>query len=100
MFAVVKLLGSRSLPWLVRALLDFLSQKISVMEPRIQEMRDSMPKAIAIPSHDWGGEGCLRNFSEQLQWAGSYDGLLDMLQGLKEIGSLIFWMSLLDTVMV
>jgi cytoplasmic FMR1 interacting protein len=44
--------------------------------------------------------GCLRNFSEQLQWAGSYDGLLDVLQGLKEIGSLIFWMSLLDTVMV
>jgi len=28
MFAVVKLLGSRSLPWLVRALLDFLSQKV------------------------------------------------------------------------
>jgi len=99
MFAVVKLLGSRSLPWLVRALLDFLSQKISVMEPRIEEMRNSMPKAIAIPSHDWGVEGCLRNFSEQLQWAGSYDGLLDVLQGLKEIGSLIFWMSLLDTVM-
>lgn len=28
MLAVVKLLGSRSLPWLVRALLDFLSQKV------------------------------------------------------------------------
>lgn len=34
-------------------------QQISVMEPRIQEMRDSMPKAIAIPSHDWGVEGLL-----------------------------------------
>ena len=29
MFALVKLLGSRSLPWLVRALLDNLSQKVS-----------------------------------------------------------------------
>lgn len=28
MLALVKLLGSRSLPWLVRALLDFLSQKV------------------------------------------------------------------------
>jgi hypothetical protein len=34
-------------------------QQISVMEPRIEEMRNSMPKAIAIPSHDWGVEGLL-----------------------------------------
>jgi hypothetical protein len=30
------------------------------MEPGIEELRNSMPKAIAIPSHDWGVEG---NFS-------------------------------------
>lgn len=33
MFAVVKLLGSRSLPWLVRALLDYLSQKVNCIDP-------------------------------------------------------------------
>lgn len=99
MFALVKLLGSRSLPWLVRALLDNLSQKVANMEPGIEELRKSMPKAIAIPSHDWGVEGCLRNFSEQLQWASAYDGFNEMLQNLKEIGSLVFWMSLLDTAM-
>jgi hypothetical protein len=33
MFALVKLLGSRSLPWLVRALLDNLSQKVSNIRP-------------------------------------------------------------------
>jgi hypothetical protein len=27
------------------------------MEPGIEELRKSMPKAIAIPSHDWGVEG-------------------------------------------
>lgn len=27
------------------------------MEPGIEELRRSMPKAIAIPSHDWGVEG-------------------------------------------
>jgi hypothetical protein len=32
MFAVVKLLGSRSLPWLVRALLDYLSQKVNCID--------------------------------------------------------------------
>lgn len=47
-----------------------------------------------------GRAGCLRNFSEQLQWATVYDGFVEMLQGLKEAGSLIFWMSLLDTAMV
>lgn len=42
----------------------------------------------------------LNHFTEQLQWAVNYDGRPEMLQGLKEIGSLIFWMSLLDTAMV
>lgn len=44
--------------------------------------------------------GCLRNFSEQLQWASAYDGFIEMVQSLKEVGSLIFWMSLLDSAMV
>lgn len=44
--------------------------------------------------------GCLRNFSEQLQWASAYDGYIEMVQSLKEVGSLIFWMSLLDSAMV
>nr|PNR59501.1 hypothetical protein PHYPA_002292 [Physcomitrium patens] len=99
MFAVVKLLGSRSLPWLVRALLDYLSQKILVMEPWVEDLRDLMPKAISLPPYDAGVEGSLNHFTEQLQWAVNYDGRPEMLQGLKEIGSLIFWMSLLDTAM-
>jgi hypothetical protein len=44
--------------------------------------------------------GRLNHCTEQLQWAVNYDGRPEMLQGLKEIGSLIFWMSLLDTAMV
>lgn len=34
-----------------------MSPQISSMEPGIEELRGSMPKAIAIPSHDWGVEG-------------------------------------------
>lgn len=40
MFAVVKLLGSRSLPWLVRALLDYLSQKVNCMGPSLSHSFD------------------------------------------------------------
>lgn len=32
------------------------------MEPGIEELRKSMPKAIAIPSHDWGVEGNFLTF--------------------------------------
>jgi hypothetical protein len=44
--------------------------------------------------------GNLKHFVEQLQWATNFDIRKQMLQGLKEIGSIIFWMSLLDTAMV
>lgn len=47
-----------------------------------------------------GLAGSLKHYTEQLQWAINYDGRPEMLQGLREIGSLIFWMSLLDTAMV
>jgi cytoplasmic FMR1 interacting protein len=100
MFAVLKLVGSRSLPWLVHALLDYLSQKVSSLEMGVEELRGLMPKAITIPPHDEGVEGNLKHFVEQLQWATNFDIRKQMLQGLKEIGSIIFWMSLLDTAMV
>ncbi|CAK9264816.1 unnamed protein product [Sphagnum jensenii] len=99
MFAVLKLVGSRSLPWLVHALLDYLSQKVSSLETGVEELRGLMPKAITIPPHDEGVEGNLKHFVEQLQWATNFDIRKQMLQGLKEIGSIIFWMSLLDTAM-
>lgn len=35
------------------------------MEPGIEELRRSMPKAIAIPSHDWGVEGNFLTFSKE-----------------------------------
>ncbi|KAH6558764.1 hypothetical protein KP509_1Z046900 [Ceratopteris richardii] len=95
-FAMAKLLGS-SLPWLIRATLDLLSQKIMVLEPRIAELRDELPRAIHIPSYDGGVAGCLTSFQEQLQWAISYEGRGEVLQTLKEIGSLIFFLNLLDT---
>ncbi|KAL2641399.1 hypothetical protein R1flu_008986 [Riccia fluitans] len=99
MFAILKLLGSRSLPWLVRALLDHLSQKLSLLESRIDELCEALPKAISIPAPTLGVTGCLKIYKDQLHWATEYEHKFEILQSLKEIGSLIFWMSLLDTAM-
>ena len=42
----------------VKVFMDNMSfPQVSLMEPGIEELRKSMPKAIAIPSHDWGVEG-------------------------------------------
>ncbi|KAI5067235.1 hypothetical protein GOP47_0017763 [Adiantum capillus-veneris] len=96
-FAIAKLLGS-SLAWLIRSVLDLLSQKIMALEPKIAELRAELPKAIHIPSYDGGVAGCLTSFQEQLQWAINFEGRAEVLQTLKETGSLIFFLSLLDTV--
>lgn len=50
MFALVKLLGSRSLPWLVRALLDNLSQKVSSIRPIFMFIVKKL--AIMLNFHD------------------------------------------------
>ncbi|CAM6089472.1 unnamed protein product [Calypogeia fissa] len=99
MFAILKLIGSRSMPWLVRALLDSLSQKLTSLEGRVDELCGLLPKQISIPAPTLGVVGCLKIFKEQLTWAIEFEHTSEILHVLKEIGSLIFWMSLLDTAM-
>eukprot|EP00249_Psilotum_nudum_P020261 c27628_g3_i1 orf=83-4003(+) len=100
MLAAVKLMGHHTLPWLIQALLDLLSQKVTnSLDPRVADLRGALPKAISIPSFDGGLAGCLNTLQEQLQWVLNYEGKGETLQCLKEIGNLIFLMSLLDTVM-
>ncbi|KAH1071788.1 hypothetical protein GYH30_008333 [Glycine max] len=57
MFSVVRLLGSRSLPWLIRALLDHISNKITLLEPMITGLQDSLPKSIGLLPFDGGVTG-------------------------------------------
>ncbi|XP_010497440.1 PREDICTED: protein PIR-like, partial [Camelina sativa] len=54
LFSIVKLLGSRSLPWLIRALLDHISNKITTLEPMISGLQEAMPKSIGLLSFDGG----------------------------------------------
>ncbi|TVU48420.1 hypothetical protein EJB05_08056, partial [Eragrostis curvula] len=68
MFAVVKLLGSRSLPAMIRALLDHISS-------------------------------CQKIIHEILTWEAKSEVKTEVLHDLKEIGSALYWMSILDIVL-
>ncbi|XP_072962796.1 protein PIR isoform X2 [Typha angustifolia] len=99
MFAVVKLLGSRSLPWIIRALLDHISSKIIAIGPKVTGLQEALPKSIGLLPFDGGVAGCLKIIHEQLTWGAKSELKAEVLRDLKEIGSALYWMSLLDIVL-
>lgn len=99
MFSIVRLLGSRSLPWLIRALLDYISNKITALEPMITGLQEALPKSIGLLPFDGGVAGCQRIVKEHLNWGSKSELKAEVLQGIKEIGSVICWMGLLDIVL-
>lgn len=99
MFSIVRLLGSRSLPWLIRALLDHVSNKITTLEPMITGLQDALPKSIGLLPFDGGVTGCLRLVKEHLNWGSKSELKTEVLRGIKEIGSVLYWMGLLDIVL-
>ncbi|CAL5364883.1 unnamed protein product [Camellia sinensis] len=99
MFSIVRLLGSRSLPWLIRALLDHVSNKITTLEPMITGLQDALPKSIGLLPFDGGVTGCLRLVKEHLNWGSKSELKAEVLRGIKEIGSVLYWMGLLDIVL-
>ncbi|XP_057549982.1 protein PIR isoform X1 [Amaranthus tricolor] len=99
MFSIVRLLGTRSLPWLIRALLDHISNKISSLEAMITGLQEALPKSIGLLPFDGGVTGCMRHIKEQLNWTSKTELKQEVLQGIKEIGSILYWMGLLDIVL-
>jgi cytoplasmic FMR1 interacting protein len=99
MFAVVKLLGSRSLPAIIRALLDHISSKITGMVPKITALQEALPKSIGLLSFDGGIAGCQKIIHEILTWEAKSEVKTEVLHDLKEIGSALYWMSILDIVL-
>ncbi|MBA0573596.1 hypothetical protein Golob_000864, partial [Gossypium lobatum] len=97
--SLVKLLGSRSLPWLIRALLDHISNKIATLEPMITGLQETLPKSIGLLPFDGGVTGCMRLVKEQLSWGTKSELKAEVLRGIKEIGSVLYWMGLLDIVL-
>ncbi|XP_077250894.1 transcription activator [Tasmannia lanceolata] len=99
MFATVKLLGSRSMPWLIRALLDHISSKITALEPKVTGLQEALPKSVGLLPFDGGVAGCQKFVREQLNWGSKSELKTEIIHGLKEIGSILYWMGLLDIVM-
>ncbi|KAL0438051.1 UNVERIFIED_CONTAM: protein PIR [Sesamum latifolium] len=100
MYSIVRLLGSRSLPWLIRALLDHLSNKITILEPMISTLQEALPKSIGLLPFDGGVAGCIKIVQEHLNcWRSKSELKIEALRGIKEIGSVLYWMSLLDIVL-
>uniref|UniRef100_A0A5B7BCH8 CYRIA/CYRIB Rac1 binding domain-containing protein n=1 Tax=Davidia involucrata TaxID=16924 RepID=A0A5B7BCH8_DAVIN len=99
MFSIMRLLGSRSLPWLIRALLDHISNKITTLEPMITGLQEALPKSIGLLPFDGGVTGCTRLVKEQLNWGSKSELKAEVLHGIKEIGSVLYLMGLLDIVL-
>ncbi|KAK9087624.1 hypothetical protein Syun_030018 [Stephania yunnanensis] len=98
-FSIVKLLGSRSLPWLIRALLDHISNKLAILEPMITGLQEALPKSIGLLPFDGGVAGCQRIVKELLNWGSKTELKAEVLHGIKEIGSVLCWMALVDVVL-
>ncbi|KAL3504109.1 hypothetical protein ACH5RR_033950 [Cinchona calisaya] len=100
MYSIVRLLGSRSLPWLIRALLDHTSNKITSLEPMVTGLQEALPKSIGLLPFDGGVTGCMRIVKEHLNcWQSKTEVKVEVLHGIKEIGSVLYWMGLLDIVL-
>ncbi|KAJ0553699.1 putative cytoplasmic FMR1-interacting, CYRIA/CYRIB, Rac1 binding domain-containing protein [Helianthus annuus] len=99
MFSIVRLLGTRSLPWLIRALLDHISTKITTLEPMITGLQEALPKSIGLLPFDGGVTGCMRLVKELLKWQSKAELKSEILHGIKEVGSALYWMGLLDIVL-
>ncbi|KAF9670183.1 hypothetical protein SADUNF_Sadunf13G0042000 [Salix dunnii] len=99
MFSIVRLLGSRSLPWLIRALLDHISNKVTMLEPMITGLQEALPKSIGLLPFDGGVTGCMRVVKENLNWGTKSELKAEVFRGIKEIGSVLYWMGLLDIVL-
>ncbi|VFQ78892.1 unnamed protein product [Cuscuta campestris] len=100
MYSIAKLLGSRSLPWLIRALLDHVSNKITTIEPMIIGLQEALPKSIGLLPFDGGVAGCMRYAKDILNcWQSKSELKAKILCGIKEIGSVLYCMGLLDIVL-
>ncbi|XP_050937293.1 protein PIR isoform X1 [Cucumis melo] len=99
MLSIARLLGSRSLPWLIRALLDHISNKIAILEPMIAGLQEALPRSIGLLPFDGGVAGCIRLINESLNWEAKSELRLEVLHGIKEIGSVLYLISLLDIVL-
>ncbi|XP_038995515.1 protein PIR-like [Hibiscus syriacus] len=65
----------------------------------ITGLQEALPKSIGLLPFDGGVTGCMRLVKEQLSWGTKPELKAEVLRGIKEIGSVLYWMGLLDIVL-
>ncbi|XP_039019168.1 protein PIR-like [Hibiscus syriacus] len=65
----------------------------------ITGLQEALPKSIGLLLFDGGVTGCMRLVKEQLSWGTKPELKAEVLRGIKEIGSVLYWMGLLDIVL-
>ncbi|XP_028790624.1 protein PIR isoform X2 [Neltuma alba] len=70
-----------------------------MIEPMITGLQESLPKTIGLLPFDGGVTACVRLVKEHLNWGAKSELKAEVLRGIKEIGSVLYWMGLLDIVL-
>ncbi|TXG66200.1 hypothetical protein EZV62_007475 [Acer yangbiense] len=73
--------------------------QITTIEPMITGLQEALPKSIGLLPFDSGVSGCMRIVKEHLNWGAKSELKAEVLRGIKEIGSVLYWMGLLDIVL-
>ncbi|KAL0709699.1 hypothetical protein Bca4012_016677 [Brassica carinata] len=77
----------------------YCGTQVTTLEPMISGLQEALPKSIGLLSFDGGVAGCMRLIREQLNWGTKAELKTEVLRGIKEIGSVIYTMGLLDIVL-
>ncbi|GAB2215301.1 hypothetical protein Drorol1_Dr00019684 [Drosera rotundifolia] len=73
--------------------------RISLLEPLITGLQEALPKSIGLLPFDSGITGCLKLVKEQLNWGSKAELKEEALHVIKEIGSALYCMGLIDIVL-
>ncbi|XP_058000413.1 protein PIR isoform X3 [Hevea brasiliensis] len=78
---------------------DLCAVVLTTLEPMITGLQEALPKSIGLLPFDGGVAGCMRLTKENLNWGTKSELKAEVLRGIKEIGSVLYWMGLLDSVL-
>ncbi|KAF5775675.1 putative cytoplasmic FMR1-interacting [Helianthus annuus] len=71
---------------------DHISTKITTLEPMITGLQQALPKSICLLPFDCGVTGCVRLVKELLKLQFKAELKTEILHGIKEVGSALYWM--------
>ncbi|XP_043816438.1 protein PIR isoform X2 [Manihot esculenta] len=77
----------------------YCGTQLSTLEPMITGLQEALPKSIGLLPFDGGVAGCMRLIKENLNWGTKTELKAEVRRGIKEIGSVLYWMGLLDNVL-